>query len=39
VILGKRLINYQGLISGLPVHSDRSEPKEEPIQPGIGSNE
>jgi circadian clock protein KaiC len=39
VILGKRLINYQGLISGLPVHSNRSEPKEEPIQQGIGNNE
>ena len=40
VILGKRLTNYQGLISGIPVHSDRSEPKEEPVQnPGIDSNE
>jgi circadian clock protein KaiC len=39
VILGKRLINYQGLIGGLPVHSHRSEPKEEPIQPEIGSKE
>jgi len=28
VILGKRLTNYQGLISGIPVHSDRSDPKE-----------
>ena len=24
VILGKRLTDYQGLISGIPVHSDRS---------------
>jgi hypothetical protein len=23
VILGKRLPNYQGLISGIPIHSDR----------------
>jgi circadian clock protein KaiC len=38
VILGKRLTNFQGLISGVPVHSDRSDPKEEPSQePGIGS--
>jgi circadian clock protein KaiC len=38
VILGKRLTNYQGLISGIPRHSDRSEPQEEPSQePGIGS--
>jgi hypothetical protein len=38
VILGKRLINYQGLISGIPVHSDRSDPEEEPSQqPGIGN--
>src|ERR1700732_4588773 len=28
VILGKRLTNYQGLISGIPVHLDRSDPKE-----------
>jgi KaiC/GvpD/RAD55 family RecA-like ATPase len=30
VILGKRLTNYQGLISGIPVYSDRSDSKEEP---------
>jgi circadian clock protein KaiC len=30
VILGARLTNYQGLISGIPVHSDRSDTKEEP---------
>jgi circadian clock protein KaiC len=30
VILGKRLTNYQGLISGIPVHSDRSAQEEEP---------
>jgi circadian clock protein KaiC len=28
VILGKRLINYQGLITGIPVHSDRSTQEE-----------
>jgi circadian clock protein KaiC len=32
VILGKRLTNYQGLISGIPVHSDRSGSKEDPSQ-------
>jgi circadian clock protein KaiC len=32
VILGNRLTNYQGLISGIPVHSDRFEPKLEPLQ-------
>jgi circadian clock protein KaiC len=38
VILGKRLTNFQGLISGVPIHSDRSEAKEEPSQePEIGS--
>jgi circadian clock protein KaiC len=38
VILGKRLTNFQGLISGVPVHSDRSDLKEEPAEePGIGS--
>jgi hypothetical protein len=38
VILGKRLTNFQGLVSGVPVHSDRSDLKEEPAQePGIGS--
>jgi hypothetical protein len=30
VILGKRLDNYQGLISGIPVHSDRPGTREEP---------
>jgi circadian clock protein KaiC len=30
VILGKRLANYQGLISGIPVHSDRPDQTEEP---------
>jgi circadian clock protein KaiC len=30
VILGKRLTNYQGLISGIPVHSGPPELKEEP---------
>jgi circadian clock protein KaiC len=30
VILGKRLTDYQGLISGIPIHSDRSHPKPEP---------
>jgi circadian clock protein KaiC len=36
IILGKRLANYQGLISGIPVHSDRSDAKEEQSQePGI----
>jgi circadian clock protein KaiC len=30
VILGKRLTDYQGLISGIPVHSDRSAQEEEP---------
>jgi circadian clock protein KaiC len=38
VILGKRLTNYQALISGIPVHSDRYDPKPEPPQgPGNGS--
>ena len=38
VILGKRLTNYQGLISGIPKHSDRSDPKEDSSQePGSGS--
>ncbi len=32
VILGQRLANYQGLISGIPVHSDRTDPKGEPSQ-------
>ena len=31
VILGKRLTNYQGLISGIPVHSDRPAQGEEPF--------
>jgi hypothetical protein len=30
VILGKRLANYHGLISGIPVHSDRPDQTEEP---------
>ena len=30
VILGKRLTNFQGLISGIPVHSDRPDLTEEP---------
>jgi circadian clock protein KaiC len=30
VILGKRLANYQGLISGIPVHSGRPDQTEEP---------
>jgi circadian clock protein KaiC len=30
VILGKRLTDFQGLISGIPVHSDRSNRGEEP---------
>jgi circadian clock protein KaiC len=30
VILGKRLTNYQGLISGLPVHAGRPDSREEP---------
>jgi circadian clock protein KaiC len=30
VILGKRLTNYQGLISGIPTYSDRSDSTEEP---------
>jgi circadian clock protein KaiC len=32
VILGERLTNYQGLISGIPKHSDRSDPQEESSQ-------
>jgi len=32
VILGKRLTEYQGLISGVPVHSDRSGSKEDHSQ-------
>jgi hypothetical protein len=30
VILGKRLTDYQGLISGIPVHRGRSDSTEEP---------
>jgi circadian clock protein KaiC len=30
VILGKRLANFQGLISGIPVHLDRPNQTEEP---------
>jgi circadian clock protein KaiC len=38
VILGNRLTDYQGLISGIPKHSERSGPKEAPsLEPGIGS--
>jgi circadian clock protein KaiC len=37
VILGDRLTNYQGLISGIPTHSDPSGSEEEPSQePAIG---
>jgi circadian clock protein KaiC len=32
VILGKRLANYQGLISGIPVRIDRPDSTEEPSQ-------
>jgi circadian clock protein KaiC len=32
VILGKALTNFQGLISGVPVHSDRTDPQKEPSQ-------
>jgi circadian clock protein KaiC len=32
VILGKALTNFQGLISGIPVHSDRTDPQKEPSQ-------
>jgi circadian clock protein KaiC len=32
VILGKRLINYQGLISGIPVHTDRPNLADVPSQ-------
>ena len=32
VIMGKRLTEYQGLISGIPVHSGLSNSKEEPSQ-------
>jgi circadian clock protein KaiC len=36
IILGERLTNYQGLIGGLPEHTDRAESKEEPShQPKI----
>jgi len=38
VILGKRLTEYQALISGIPKHSEQSDPKEEaPQTPGIGN--
>jgi circadian clock protein KaiC len=44
VILGKRLVNFQGLITGIPVHSDRFDsqevrlPQDVPLQkPGIKS--
>jgi circadian clock protein KaiC len=32
VILGKRLANYQGLISGIPVDTDRPNLADEPSQ-------
>jgi circadian clock protein KaiC len=32
VILGRRLTEYQGLISGVPVHSDQSGTRKEPSQ-------
>jgi len=32
VILGKRLTNYQGLISGIPKHSDGSGAQEDALQ-------
>jgi circadian clock protein KaiC len=32
VILGKRLTNYQGLISGIPVYEGRIAPEVEPSQ-------
>ena len=39
VILDTRLTNYQGLISGLPVHKNRSDPMDEPTpEPGISEN-
>jgi circadian clock protein KaiC len=39
VILGKRLTNYQGLISGIPVYSERPNPQKESTQePIIGSH-
>jgi len=31
VILGNRLTDYQGLITGIPVHTVRSDKKEEPF--------
>jgi circadian clock protein KaiC len=39
VILGKRLTDYQALISGIPLHSDRTGVKEESGQkPEIAGN-
>jgi len=32
VVLGKRLANYQGLISGIPIRSDRPDSTDEPSQ-------
>jgi circadian clock protein KaiC len=32
VILGKRLTNFQGLITGIPAYVDRTDLKEEPSQ-------
>jgi circadian clock protein KaiC len=31
-VLGARLTEYQGLVSGIPVHLDRSAPRREPSQ-------
>lgn len=42
VILGKRVTNHQGPITGIPVHSHLSDPKEEPSQErrlGAGAEE
>jgi circadian clock protein KaiC len=39
VILGKRLTNYQGLITGVPVHSDRSKGKKEPSNESVIESE
>jgi circadian clock protein KaiC len=39
VILGKRLTDYQGLISGIPRHSERSDPQEEPSQEPRGGSQ
>ena len=39
VILGKRLTNYQGLISGIPVYTDRPAQGEEPFHDSEIKNE